>query len=192
MVAILIVFFYLVVGGFAIYLAMKNIKLRNEIDKVSERYDYLKGRLSTVKDTLETTQEKFDSCRALMKNYLKSRNEYADKLEEKIIEADRLIKYGPNKLNFAIGQETFYEINSGARKYVYREAKPYWTKRLMENGELLKFDAIQFINGKEGKSLYRVDGDVHVVNSKNINSDDRVDLKENTKYYMFTLGDRIG
>lgn len=191
MVAILIVFFYLIVGGFAIYLAMRNIKLRNEMDKVSERHDDLKERLSTVRSKLDTVTEKFDSCRALMKNYLESRNEYADKLGETTKEVDRLIKYGPNKLNFAIGQETFYEINSGARKFVYREVKPYWTKRLMENGELLKFDAIQFINGKEGKSLYKVVGDIGIVNSANLDSDDMIDLKENTKYYMFVLGDRL-
>ena len=41
----------------------------------------------------------------------------------------------------------FDEILAGTKRVEYREVKPYWTKRLFDNGVAKKFDVIEFRNG---------------------------------------------
>lgn len=41
----------------------------------------------------------------------------------------------------------FDEILAGTKRVEYREVKPYWTKRLFDNGKAREFDVIEFKNG---------------------------------------------
>lgn len=51
-------------------------------------------------------------------------------------------------LHLTLMKKWFDEILAGTKKIEYREIKPYWTKRLLdENGKSKKFDIIYFRNG---------------------------------------------
>ena len=51
-------------------------------------------------------------------------------------------------LHLTLKKKWFDLIKSGEKKHEYRQDKPYWRKRLVdENGEGKHFDIIQFRNG---------------------------------------------
>ncbi|MEK6945573.1 MAG: ASCH domain-containing protein [Nanoarchaeota archaeon] len=50
-------------------------------------------------------------------------------------------------LYLTLKKKWFDLISSGEKKIEYREIKPYWTKRLFDNGNSKKFDFIIFKNG---------------------------------------------
>ena len=50
-------------------------------------------------------------------------------------------------LHLTLHKEWFYQILNGTKKIEYRDVKPYWTKRLFDNGKPKKFDEILFRNG---------------------------------------------
>ena len=50
-------------------------------------------------------------------------------------------------LHLTLHRKWFDEILNGTKKIEYRDIKPYWTKRLFDNGKPKKFDEILFRNG---------------------------------------------
>ena len=52
-----------------------------------------------------------------------------------------------NILHLTLKKKWFDEIKSGVKNEEYREDKPYWRNRLMENGKVKRFDAVIFRNG---------------------------------------------
>ncbi len=51
-------------------------------------------------------------------------------------------------LHLTLMKEWFDQILAGTKKIEYREIKPYWTKRLFDDGgNAKKFDIIEFRNG---------------------------------------------
>ena len=51
-------------------------------------------------------------------------------------------------LHLTLMKKWFDQILAGTKKVEYREIKPYWTKRLLdENDKPKKFDVIHFKNG---------------------------------------------
>ena len=51
-------------------------------------------------------------------------------------------------LHLTLKKKWFDLIRSGEKKYEYRQDKPYWRKRLVdENGEGKHFDVVRFKNG---------------------------------------------
>lgn len=50
-------------------------------------------------------------------------------------------------LYLTLEKRWFIDIASGKKKEEYREVKPYWTKRLKDQGEFKWFDQIYFRNG---------------------------------------------
>lgn len=50
-------------------------------------------------------------------------------------------------LHLTLLRKWFIEILKGKKKVEYREIKPYWTKRLFEDGKPKKYDYIIFKNG---------------------------------------------
>jgi hypothetical protein len=50
-------------------------------------------------------------------------------------------------LHLTLHRKWFDEILNGTKKIEYRDIKPYWTKRLFNNGKPKKFDEILFRNG---------------------------------------------
>lgn len=57
-------------------------------------------------------------------------------------------------LRLMITRELFDKIVEGKEKTVIRDLKPYWTKRLLENGEPIIFDEIHFCNGYSQNSPF--------------------------------------
>ncbi len=53
----------------------------------------------------------------------------------------------PKILHLTLMRKWFIQILEGKKKIEYREIKPYWTKRLFENGIPVKYDYISFKNG---------------------------------------------
>ena len=50
-------------------------------------------------------------------------------------------------LHLTLHKKWFDEILNGTKKIEYREIKPYWTKRLLDDRKPKKFDIILFRNG---------------------------------------------
>uniref|UniRef100_A0A6M3LMG1 ASCH domain-containing protein n=1 Tax=viral metagenome TaxID=1070528 RepID=A0A6M3LMG1_9ZZZZ len=50
-------------------------------------------------------------------------------------------------LHLTLKKRWFDLIASGEKKFEYREDKPYWRKRLVDNGEGKVFDIVRFRNG---------------------------------------------
>ncbi len=51
-------------------------------------------------------------------------------------------------LNLTLKKEPFEEIKSGKKRAEYRDHKPYWIKRLInEDGSFKQFDFVYFRNG---------------------------------------------
>ena len=50
-------------------------------------------------------------------------------------------------LYLTLMKKWFDEILAGTKKFEYREIKPYWTKRLFEDGKVRDFNLIYFRNG---------------------------------------------
>ena len=50
-------------------------------------------------------------------------------------------------LHLTLKKRGFDLIASGEKKHEYRSDKPYWRKRLVENGEGKNFDIVRFRNG---------------------------------------------
>lgn len=50
-------------------------------------------------------------------------------------------------LHLTLHRKWFDAIASGEKTREYREIKPFWTKRLFENGERIRYDEIHFRNG---------------------------------------------
>jgi len=55
-------------------------------------------------------------------------------------------------LHLTLHKKWFDEILNGTKKIEYREIKPYWTKRLLDDEKPKKFDIILFRNGYGKKS----------------------------------------
>jgi len=50
-------------------------------------------------------------------------------------------------LHLTLMKKWFDEILAGTKVFEYRDIKPYWTKRLFEDGKVRDFDVIYFRNG---------------------------------------------
>ena len=50
-------------------------------------------------------------------------------------------------LHLTLKKRWFELIAVGTKKHEYRTDKPYWRKRLVENGESKEFDVVRFKNG---------------------------------------------
>lgn len=57
-----------------------------------------------------------------------------------------------NTLTLTINRKWFDMIKSGKKREEYREIKPHWESRLIENGMIREFDQVLFINGYQPHS----------------------------------------
>ncbi|TNE31685.1 MAG: ASCH domain-containing protein [Bacteroidetes bacterium] len=55
-------------------------------------------------------------------------------------------------LTLPIKRKWFDMIKSGKKREEYREIKPHWERRLINNGKLREFDQVLFINGYRSDS----------------------------------------
>lgn len=78
-------------------------------------------------------------------------------------------------------------IEQGIKKEEYREIKPYWSKRLLdENGESKKFDAVKFVYGYTKRTMmFKIDSIKIGAGKTEWGADPFL------KYYVIKLGEKI-